>query len=202
MLVDLRPKNATGKRAEAALGRAYITCNKNGIPVRSGKALRHLGRPPRHAGRHDARLRRSRIPRDRRPDRRSARRPEGRQFRRRQRRRRSGGASEKVRGADRPLPDLSRTLDQDPHALPLLRQSKTRQVKDSRPTEDGAAIRRRRICPDCGGRFTTFERVQLRELMVVKKIRPQGAVRPRQAAALGQDRAAQARRRARARSSA
>jgi transcriptional repressor NrdR len=43
------------------------------------------------------------------------------------------------------------------------------QVKDSRPTEDSAAIRRRRICPSCGGRFTTFERVQLRELMVVKK---------------------------------
>jgi transcriptional repressor NrdR len=43
------------------------------------------------------------------------------------------------------------------------------QVKDSRPTEDASSIRRRRICPDCGGRFTTFERVQLRELMVVKK---------------------------------
>jgi transcriptional repressor NrdR len=43
------------------------------------------------------------------------------------------------------------------------------QVKDSRPAEDGAAIRRRRVCPDCGGRFTTFERVQLRDLMVVKK---------------------------------
>jgi transcriptional repressor NrdR len=43
------------------------------------------------------------------------------------------------------------------------------QVKDSRSTEDGAAIRRRRFCPDCGARFTTFERVQLRELMVVKK---------------------------------
>jgi transcriptional repressor NrdR len=43
------------------------------------------------------------------------------------------------------------------------------QVKDSRPSEDAAAIRRRRACPDCGGRFTTFERVQLRELMVVKK---------------------------------
>ena len=47
--------------------------------------------------------------------------------------------------------------------------SEDSQVKDSRPAEDGAAIRRRRICPDCGGRFTTFERVQLRELMVVKK---------------------------------
>ena len=43
------------------------------------------------------------------------------------------------------------------------------QVKDSRPTEDGAAIRRRRFCPSCGGRFTTFERVQLRELTVLKK---------------------------------
>jgi transcriptional repressor NrdR len=43
------------------------------------------------------------------------------------------------------------------------------QVKDSRPSEDGSAIRRRRHCPDCGGRFTTFERVQLRELQVVKR---------------------------------
>src|SRR6201996_1903569 len=43
------------------------------------------------------------------------------------------------------------------------------QVKDSRPTEDSASIRRRRVCPDCGGRFTTFERVQLRELIVLKK---------------------------------
>ena len=43
------------------------------------------------------------------------------------------------------------------------------QVKDSRPTDDSAAIRRRRICPDCGGRFTTFERVQLREIMIVKR---------------------------------
>lgn len=43
------------------------------------------------------------------------------------------------------------------------------QVKDSRPTEDGASIRRRRQCEGCGARFTTFERVQLRELMVVKK---------------------------------
>ena len=43
------------------------------------------------------------------------------------------------------------------------------QVKDSRPTEDNTTIRRRRYCADCGGRFTTFERVQLRELTVVKK---------------------------------
>jgi len=43
------------------------------------------------------------------------------------------------------------------------------QVKDSRPSEDGAAIRRRRLCPQCQGRFTTFERVQLRELVIVKR---------------------------------
>ncbi|MEE9194713.1 MAG: ATP cone domain-containing protein, partial [Alphaproteobacteria bacterium] len=43
------------------------------------------------------------------------------------------------------------------------------QVKDSRPTEDAAAIRRRRYCPGCGSRFTTFERVQLRDLTVIKK---------------------------------
>jgi transcriptional repressor NrdR len=42
------------------------------------------------------------------------------------------------------------------------------QVKDSRPAEDGAAIRRRRQCEDCGARFTTFERVQLRDLTIVK----------------------------------
>ncbi len=42
------------------------------------------------------------------------------------------------------------------------------QVKDSRPTEDGSAIRRRRQCEGCGARFTTFERVQLREVMVAK----------------------------------
>ena len=44
------------------------------------------------------------------------------------------------------------------------------QVRDSRPAEDGVAIRRRRHCPACGNRFTTFERVQLRELMVIKSI--------------------------------
>lgn len=42
------------------------------------------------------------------------------------------------------------------------------QVRDSRPTEEHAAIRRRRYCPECTGRFTTFERVQLRDLVVIK----------------------------------
>lgn len=48
-------------------------------------------------------------------------------------------------------------------------QNEDTQVKDSRPSEDKAAIRRRRYCPACGARFTTFERVQLRELTIVKK---------------------------------
>ena len=47
--------------------------------------------------------------------------------------------------------------------------SEDTQVKDSRPAEDGAAIRRRRLCGACGARFTTFERVQLREINVVKR---------------------------------
>ena len=42
------------------------------------------------------------------------------------------------------------------------------QVKDSRPTEDGAAVRRRRFCAACGSRWTTFERVQIRDMMVLK----------------------------------
>ncbi len=47
-------------------------------------------------------------------------------------------------------------------------QSDESQVKDSRPTEDNSAIRRRRVCAGCGGRFTTFERIQLRDMTVIK----------------------------------
>ena len=43
------------------------------------------------------------------------------------------------------------------------------QVKDSRPSEDGLSIRRRRICSNCGGRFTTFERIEMREISVIKR---------------------------------
>ncbi|MES2907093.1 MAG: transcriptional regulator NrdR [Pseudomonadota bacterium] len=43
------------------------------------------------------------------------------------------------------------------------------QVKDSRPTDEGTAIRRRRVCPNCSGRFTTFERIYAREIAVVKR---------------------------------
>ena len=48
-------------------------------------------------------------------------------------------------------------------------RSEDTQVKDSRPSEDGASIRRRRQCSSCDARFTTFERVQLREIYVVKR---------------------------------
>ena len=47
--------------------------------------------------------------------------------------------------------------------------NKETQVRDSRPSDDNSTIRRRRVCPGCGGRFTTFERVQLRELYVLKR---------------------------------
>ena len=57
------------------------------------------------------------------------------------------------------------------------------QVKDSRPTEENAAIRRRRVCPDCGGRFTTFERAQLDAGR--QAVGAQGALRSRKAGALG-----------------
>lgn len=54
-------------------------------------------------------------------------------------------------------------------------QNDDTQVKDSRPTEDNSSIRRRRVCSACGGRFTTFERIQLRDMMVVKS---DGRVQP------------------------
>ena len=100
MLVDLRPKRLTGKVAEAALGRAHITCNKNGIPYRSGEADGHLGHPPRHAGGHLARLRHRRVPACRRADRRGAGRAvaEGRRGGRGGR----GGGAREGEAADRP----------------------------------------------------------------------------------------------------
>ncbi len=58
ILVDLRPKKLTGKDAELALGRAHITCNKNGVPFDTGEADGDLRHPARLSGRHDARLRR------------------------------------------------------------------------------------------------------------------------------------------------
>jgi transcriptional repressor NrdR len=66
------------------------------------------------------------------------------------------------------------------------------QVKDSRPAEDHVAIRRRRFCPACGGRFTTYERVQLRDLVVIKSSGTARGFRPRQARTLDPDRAPEA----------
>ena len=72
MLVDLRPKRLTGKVSETALGRAHITCNKNGHSLRSREAGHHVGGPARHPGRDHPRLRRGGIPAGGRHDRRSA----------------------------------------------------------------------------------------------------------------------------------
>ncbi len=70
MLVDLRPKGVKGNATEKALGRAHITCNKNGIPFDTEKPTITSGHPAGHARRHHARLRRGRVPPDRRLDRR------------------------------------------------------------------------------------------------------------------------------------
>ena len=165
MLVDLRPKRLTGKAAEAALGRAHITCNKNGIPfdpekptVTSGIRLGTPAGTTRGFGVAEfqevgrliievldglaANGAGAATPRSKR---RCARRVAA------------------LTDALPDLPELTRRC-----AAPIAAADDT-QVKDSRPTEDGAAIRRRRVCADCGGRFTTFERVQLRELTVLKR---------------------------------
>ena len=68
VLVDLRPKGVKGRDAEQALERAGLTCNKNAIPFDPEKPAVTSGRPARHLGGHDARLRRSRVPPHRRTD--------------------------------------------------------------------------------------------------------------------------------------
>ena len=105
MLVDLRPKKLTGKAAEIALGRANITCNKNGVPFDPGEADGHLRHQARLAGRDHARLRHRRVPADRRHDHRGARRSRG-EWRCRQRRGR-GERQEARHRALRALSDLS-----------------------------------------------------------------------------------------------
>ena len=105
ILVDLRPKGVTGKAAEAALGRAHITCNKNGIPERPGKGHGHLGHPAGLARGHDPWLRHRRIHPDRIVDHRGAGRSGG-QWRRGQQRRR-GSREGQGQDALRRLPDLS-----------------------------------------------------------------------------------------------
>ncbi len=106
MLVDLQAeeRHRQARRGSARPRQHHLQQERH--PVRSGKAVRHLGRPARHAGRHDARLRPGRVPRDRQADRRGAGRAEGRQFRRGQRRGRGGGEAEGA-GADGAVPALS-----------------------------------------------------------------------------------------------
>eukprot|EP00903_Cladosiphon_okamuranus_P001373 g1371.t1 len=136
MLVDLRPKNATGKVAEKALGRANITCNKNGIPFDPEKPFVtsgiRLGTPAATT-------------------------------------RGFGVAEFREVGLliTEVLDGLKAANSEEGNAA--VEAAVKAKVKDSRPTEDNTAIRRRRICNTCGGRFTTFERVQLRELMVLKR---------------------------------
>ena len=194
MLVDLRKKGVTGKAAEAVPGPRLHHLQQERHSVRPGALHHHQRHPPRHAGRNDARLRRrpsssevgalitevlDGLAKNGEEGNGKVRRP---------------SVAQAGQGADRPLPDLLTrsmrwpgltrpprlgTVTRPPAAaggirgFPGLRcpfcSNEETQVKDSRPTEDGTAIRRRRYCPDCSGRFTTFERVQLRELMVLKK---------------------------------
>ena len=170
MLVDLTPKGLTGKAAEAALDRADITCNKNGIPFDPQKPMVtsgiRLGSPAATSrGFRDGGIRQSRAAGGRSSRRLGGERQIGEWW--------SRGEGEGGRGrTDATVPDLLSGRRGRRRAAqmrcPYCGGLDT-QVKDSRPTEDASSIRRRRICPDCGGRFTTFERVQLRELQVVKK---------------------------------
>ena len=116
MLVDLRPKEATGKAAEKALDRACDHLQQERHSVRSRQAVRHLRHPARHAGRHHARLRPGRVPRDRRADRRGGRGPAqewrrrrrpGRGLGRRPASRRSAPASRSTRSFDCAAPSAA-----------------------------------------------------------------------------------------------
>ena len=171
-LVDLTPLGVTGKDADEALERAGITCNKNGVPfdplppvktsgIRVGSpagTTRGFGPAEfREIGHMIADV------------------LDGL--------RRNGEAGDACRGRGRGE-GARRGAGQGAKAAATGSRSTRRaerrmrcpfcghddsQVKDSRPTEDGASIRRRRQCEGCAARFTTFERVQLRELSVVKK---------------------------------
>ena len=177
ILLDLQAKEAHRQHLRDCARAGAHHLQQERRAVRSGEADDHVGGPPRLAGRDDARVRRRRVPRCRPYDRRGARWPCP-QRRGRERQNRSQGEG---RGhcALPTLPDLYLTGPPLPAVAPTALWSspmrcpycsgENTQVKDSRPTEENAAIRRRRICPDCGGRFTTFERVQLRELTIIKR---------------------------------
>src|SRR5262249_21571638 len=163
MLVDLRPKRLTGKVAELALGRAHITCNKNGIPfdpekpaVTSGVRLGTPAGTTRGFGIAEFKevgelivevldvLSQKGVEEDSLVE---------------------AAVREKVKRLVARFPSYQ---DCRPMRCPNCGSLDT-QVKDSRPTEDSSVIRRRRVCLACNFRFTTFERVQLRELVVIKR---------------------------------
>ncbi len=168
MLVDLRPKKLTGKVAEVALGRAHITCNKNGIPFDPEKPMVtsgiRLGTPAgttrgfgvaefQQVGELIAEVLDVLSQKGAEADEAA-----------------EAAVREKVKALLARFPIY--------HGLSGAKGRRMRcpscgsldtQVKDSRPTEDSAAIRRRRVCLTCNFRFTTFERVQLRELVVIKR---------------------------------
>jgi transcription elongation factor Elf1 len=171
MLVDLRPFGAKGKHAEHALDRAAITCNKNSIPFDSEKPLLtsgiRLGTPAgttRGFGEAEftqigkwiaevvAALGKNGAEGD-------------------------AQIEARVEAQCRNCAPTSRSIptwpteDQQTLRCPFCAHDNT-QVKDSRPAEDNTAIRRRRQCENCGGRFSTFERVQLREVFVIKSGAP------------------------------
>ena len=163
MLVDLRPKGLTGKEAEALLGQAHMTCNKNGIPndpqkpmVTSGIRLGTPAMTTRGFKEDQA----GRPPPDRRRARQAARRGSN-----------IAAVRAKVAALTRDFPvyryrcrAAGDTLD----ALPVLRHGET-QVVETRESDEGDVIRRRRRCQHCDKRFTTYERTEIALPAVVKK---------------------------------
>ncbi len=159
MLVDLRPKGLTGKAAEDLLGRAHMTCNKNGIPndpqkpmVTSGIRLGSPAMTTRGFKEEQAQA-------DRAPDRRRAGQAAGR-GRPCRRARQGGGADARVPGL--PLEAAAAMR------CPYCSHDET-QVVETRESDEGGAIRRRRRCQSCEKRFTTYERAEIAMPAVVKK---------------------------------
>ena len=161
-LVDLRPLGLTGKDADESLERAGITCNKNGVPFDPLPPMQTSGirvGSPAGTTRGFGEAEFSEI---------------------------ADMVADVLDGLVANGPDSNGAVERSERARPRAVRAASRstrdrrmrcpfcahedsQVKDSRPSEDGAAIRRRRQCEACGARFTTFERVQLRDLTVVKK---------------------------------
>ncbi len=187
MLVDLRPKNLTGKVAELALGRAHITCNKNGIPFDPQKPAVTSGVRLGHPRRHHARLRHRRIPGSRRTDRARC----WTCCRRRNVEEDSlieAAVRAKVKALVGPVSDLSGVI---PHALSELCQP--RYPGEGFPADGGFL----RYSPSPRVPRVQLPLHDLRARAITRAHRHQAqrpacAVRPRQAPALGADRAAQA----------